>query len=337
MVRGTRALTILVVAALATACTVKETKAPAVSGPSELSLSLAVSANPDLLTLNGSSQSLILVQALDSSAQPVRGLGVRFDVMQGGQVVDYGTLSAKSAVTGSDGRASVVYTAPSASLLATDSGANTITVQATPVSNNYANAFGRTVEIRLVPPGVIVPPSDLVAGFTFSPSTPQVLTSVVFTAPTCATSSSTDCSAGSISSYVWDFGDGGKGGGQVATHAFGAMGSYGVTLTVYDALGRAASTTKVVPVAAGTAPSASFTISPTTPLAADTIFFNAAGSTATPPRYIADYSWNFGDGVTARGVNVSHVYGKIGSFTVTLVVTDDSGRSTATTQVVTTK
>jgi rhodanese-related sulfurtransferase len=41
---------------------------------------------------------------------------------------------------------------------------------------------------------------------------------------------------------------------------------------------------------------------------------------------IVSYSWNFGDGATGEGVNVTHAYSHEGSFTVSLMVTDSEGR-----------
>jgi PKD repeat protein len=67
--------------------------------------------------------------------------------------------------------------------------------------------------------------------------------------------------------------------------------------------------------------------SPSAPLINDKIFFNGASSTTTPPRRIVSYSWEFGDGSPkASGSVVSHQYSKAGTYNVTLVVTDDSGR-----------
>jgi len=43
------------------------------------------------------------------------------------------------------------------------------------------------------------------------------------------------------------------------------------------------------------------------------------------------YTWNFGDGATASGPNVSHTYTTIGTFTVTVTIADNSGDVTTTT------
>jgi PKD repeat protein len=43
--------------------------------------------------------------------------------------------------------------------------------------------------------------------------------------------------------------------------------------------------------------------------------------------YIVDYAWNFGDGGTANGRQVSHTFTSQGAFTVTLTVTDNSAKT----------
>jgi PKD repeat protein len=53
---------------------------------------------------------------------------------------------------------------------------------------------------------------------------------------------------GTIASYAWTFGDGQSGTGPTLTHAYGAAGTYTVTLTVTDNRGGTASTTKQVTV-----------------------------------------------------------------------------------------
>lgn len=62
------------------------------------------------------------------------------------------------------------------------------------------------------------------------------------------------------------------------------------------------------------------------------------GSTSTvlqPDINIVQYSWNFGDGTTATGEIVNHIYQTAGSYTVILTVIDSLGnRTTATTNVI---
>jgi PKD repeat protein len=54
------------------------------------------------------------------------------------------------------------------------------------------------------------------------------------------------------------------------------------------------------------------------------VSFNASAST-DPDGAITSYSWNFGDGTTGSGVSPSKTYAVAGTYTVTLMVTDNSG------------
>jgi PKD repeat protein len=54
------------------------------------------------------------------------------------------------------------------------------------------------------------------------------------------------------------------------------------------------------------------------------VSFNA-GASIDPDGTIASYAWNFGDGVTATGVAVSHTYAVAGAYQVTLTLTDNKG------------
>jgi nucleoid-associated protein YgaU len=66
---------------------------------------------------------------------------------------------------------------------------------------------------------------------------------------------------------------------------------------------------------------------PTSGLVGETLKFSGAGST-DPDGRIASYAWDFGDGTTGSGVDVTHSYKAAGTYKVTLTVTDD-GRGTA--------
>ena len=70
-------------------------------------------------------------------------------------------------------------------------------------------------------------------------------------------------------------------------------------------------------------PIANFTYEPENPTTADTVYFN---STSTDPDgTIESWEWNLGDGNTASGEKVTHKYADDGTYSVTLVVTDDDG------------
>ncbi|MEW5981609.1 MAG: PKD domain-containing protein [Acidobacteriota bacterium] len=308
------------VAVLLASCTAKKQEAPPLSGPSELATSITVTASPDTLRQDGASQSQIGVLARDSSGQPVGNLAIRLDVAVGGVVTDFGQISAKNVTTGSDGRANVVYTAPNAPVDPVDAG-TVVQILATPLGTDYASAVARTVSIRLVPPGVILPPNGTpTPAFTVSPSAPVIQADVTFDA---SLSSDAD---GQIVSYVWSFGDGTSGTGQLATHRYSAGGTYSVTLTVTDDRNLSASVTATVAVTETAVPTADFVFSPTTPIVNETVFFNAAASRAATGRTLVSYDWTLGTGRTASGVTVSKAYGSPGTYNVTLTVTDDIGK-----------
>lgn len=244
-------------------------------------------------------------------------------------MADYGVLSSRQVVTDDSGKARVSYTAPAPGE-PVDSN-TVVTIRVTPVGSNYANTVSRDVQIRLTPPGVILPPNGApVPEFTFSPAAPVALQDVFFDA-SATTDEGAPCPA---CTYSWLMGDGTSKSGMRVTHAYTGPGSFLVSLTVQDPGGRSASISKSVTVTAGIRPTALFTFSPTAPGVSQDIFFTAAGSTAAPGRRIVAYDWDFGSGRTATGVTTVKRYDTAGSYVVTLQVTDDTGLTGTTTQTV---
>jgi len=313
------------------ACTMKKQETPSLSGPSEYGTSIAISIAPDVLTQDGASQSLVTITARDSNGQPLRNVSLRAEVAIGGVRADFGSLSARNLVTGSDGRATVVYTAPAAPAVAVDTG-TLVDIVITPVGSDFNNTAARTAAIRLVPPGIVVPPDGLKPAFTFTPNAPIDSQAVLFDAST-----SSSAAGNPIAGYSWNFGDGGRGTGVTASHSYATAGTYVVSLTISDALGRTAQKSESLTVGAGVDPTAAFSSSPADSLVNQPVNFTAAASKAAPGHTIRSYAWDFGDGTFGSGVTTSHAYGLPRSYVVTLTVTDDSGKKGTSSATVTVK
>jgi PKD repeat protein len=326
-------------------CTVHQAEVPSVAGPSEFALSLTVQATPDSINQDGGSQSSIKITARGPNGQPIPGLVLRLDMAVNGTVADFGTLSARTVVTGSDGTATAVFTAPPRNplgLSGTCSGlpGTCVDIIATPTSTDFTAARPQTTTIRLVPPGVILPPADTpTARFTFSPQSPAANSPVQFDASTSCGggASTTGCtpSFNEIVRYDWDFGDGTRGSGVTVAHTYATAQTYTVTLTVTNDRQLSASVTQQVTVGAGAAPTtAAFVFSPTQPLVGDVVFFDASQSEAAPGHTLVQFNWQFGDGTTASGRTTTHAFTKAGTYNVTLTVVDEAGQSKVATNAV---
>jgi hypothetical protein len=235
MATNIRRIAVAAAMAAATAgCTMHSTEPPPLAGPSELALTLRLTASPTTVTQDGASTSSITVLALDENGRPKPNVPLRVDLMDGAQLVDFGTLSARSLMTGASGTAFVTFTAPPTppnglSGFGTCNGvlANCISIVAAQTNgDNFANVNPASVELRLVPPGNIVPTGD----WAFAPAAPHVNESVTFSgsgvlAPPGRT----------ITGYRWDFNDGSAAKfGAAVTHDFGLVGTYDVVLTTTD-------------------------------------------------------------------------------------------------------
>ena len=314
-------LRVLLTTIAVSACTLDRQPAPPLAGPSENAVALKVTATPDQIAQDGVASSLVEIVARDAFGQPLRGLVLEAATFVGGVRMDFGSLSTRSISTTKEGRAAITYyTPPPPPSSATDD--VTVAVVVTPAGTNFANANERAVFIRLLRPGMVLPPNrPPVPQFFFSPSSPREGDAVVFDA-----SGSTDDRM--IVSFVWSFGDGAAGSGMRPTHRYQLAGTYNAILTVTDDRGATASTPPAaITVNSSADPVASFAISPTEPTVGQPVHLNASGSRAAPGRTITRYAWDFGDGSSGSGVTASHVYIAPGSYAILLNVTDNLGRT----------
>jgi PKD repeat protein len=327
-------MTALAISAVAAGCTMKSQEAPPLTGPSELGLSITVSVDPDLLVLDGSSQSRVTITVRDANGRPPsKRISLLSEILVDGVHTDFGSLSQRNLVTDlATGEATLMYTAPAAPAGPSVDLRTTVNIAVTPLGKDFGNSTTRLATIRLIPSGIVVPPDGLQPKFTFAPSAPTDNQNVLFDAST-----STAPSNNPIVSYSWSFGDGATGSGRTATHSFNMPGTYIVTLTIVDQFNRTASTSQTIDVAGGAAPTAAFVTSPTAPRVGENVNFNASTSRPATGRTIRSYDWDFGDGTqkTTTGPTTAHDYQTAGAFTVTLVVTDDVGREAVATATVT--
>ncbi|MBM9513983.1 PKD domain-containing protein [Desulfogranum marinum] len=140
-------------------------------------------------------------------------------------------------------------------------------------------------------------------------------------------------STGDITSYAWSFGDGDTADANNINHTFTLPGTYTAKLTITDSNGNTSSDTATITVTeavvANTPPIAAINPSATTGEAPLTITFDGSGSTDSDGT-ISSYTWNFGDGSSATGKQVSHTFTDAGTFTAGLLVADDQGLTSTT-------
>jgi len=146
---------------------------------------------------------------------------------------------------------------------------------------------------------------------------------------------------GSIEMYQWDFdGDGNfdwynlENGSTYNTYA--GVSTYTPVFQVTDNTGLTgvAATRVEVNLPAAQRPTAVLSATAISGNAPLTITFSGSAS-STPIGTITDYTWDFGDGESATGINVSHTYTPAGNYTATLTVTTDLGGTNSTTKVIT--
>jgi PKD repeat protein len=125
--------------------------------------------------------------------------------------------------------------------------------------------------------------------------------------------------------YSWTFGDGSSASTAEPSHVYASAGTRVAACTVTDASFTAATKTVSVglsPTLGVTASASSPAAAPGTTLTFTAAPFNGSGSYTT-------ITWTFGDGTSASGPNIKHLYSAVGNYTVTASVSDTNGGQAA--------
>lgn len=159
---------------------------------------------------------------------------------------------------------------------------------------------------------VITPPT---ADFTADPTRGPAPLTVQFT----------DRSSGDITSYSWDFGDGGTSTDKNPRYTYNTPGKFTVKLTVKGPGGEDTKIRSNYIEVTSSRPTADFTANPTRGAAPLTVQF-----TDKSTGDITSWSWDFGDGGTSTEKNPRYTYNTPGKFTVKLTVRGPGGEDTKT-------
>lgn len=146
---------------------------------------------------------------------------------------------------------------------------------------------------------------------------------------------------GTITEYLWDFGDGTKDSGKTARHAYEKPGEYTVGLKIETDSGKSctsAENSAIITVNSPPVPeirvaSAGDAFSTEETYAADayTILRFSGANSGDADGHVSAYNWDFGDGKKKTGPYVSHHYEKPGEYLVNLRIADNSGSGCAET------
>ena len=139
-------------------------------------------------------------------------------------------------------------------------------------------------------------------------------------------------------SYSWNFGDGTSSGNTLyPVHTFATHGLYTVLLTVTDSLSHTAQNSVTITVA--DVPPMPDPHGPYTAQSGSSINFTGTATDPSPVDTASGFTfvWNFGDGTTASGANVTHLYHSsataatlfVSTYTVILTAIEKSGVSSS--------
>ena len=232
-------------------CKVEDPVIPDSTGIHTAKVSMVVTANPDILPLNGDAWAEIKARLYNYDARPIPGAVILFETgiwnsTMGFLPMRIGTLTVTSAPI-DDGVATTTFIAPTvweqpADLL--------VFIRSTLISTDYPYQTYHTAQVYLTLPDNYPRPLPVncdVEGaptpvIEFQPTSPATSENVVFNG---YQSSDTD---GYIIRYYWNFGDGKSSSGVNPSHHYRVAGTYTIILTVVDNDYNACSTTASITV-----------------------------------------------------------------------------------------
>ncbi len=173
-------------------------------------------------------------------------------------------------------------------------------------SGMQSGATGTNTQPQTTCDAIVISPEQPVsiptASFTYNNACTGVITTFA--------STTTLVSGGSVSTYAWDFGDGGTANTQNPTHSFTSTGNFNVSLTVTSVTGCTDAVT--VPITVQQLPVADFTAN--VACAGTNTNFTDASTGG-----VVGWNWDFGDGSSDTVQNPLHAYAAGGSYTATLI------------------
>jgi PKD repeat protein len=131
---------------------------------------------------------------------------------------------------------------------------------------------------------------------------------------------------GDTLAYIWDFGDGVTGTGEVTTHSYSESGTYTIILTVNDDEFEDTDSVDIfiAPPGGTNQPPSAVIVEPENGerfQINDTVFYSGNES-SDPDGDLLNFTWSFGDGEFGYGVMTYHKYALNGTYTVALIVND---------------
>jgi len=159
------------------------------------------------------------------------------------------------------------------------------------------------------------------------PVNPQPDFSVVVTDLEATFTDLTSVDNGSITDYLWDFGDSASSALASPTHVYTVGGTYTVKLDVTGSDGATASNSKAVtvydPAVEPTTPVVTFTSDALEESPSLTVNFTADASNETSP--ITTYAWDFDSLSVSSEANPTYTFADAGLYTIALTVTSEEG------------